>query len=87
MTIVEKILARHAGEERVAPGQIVMARVDVALGNDITAPIAIREFARSGATALFDPARVVPIHTENPERFPALFGQVDAQPDGVWWKV
>lgn len=38
------------------------------------------------ATAL-DPARVVPIHTENPERFPALFGQVDAQPDGVWWKV
>jgi len=59
MTITEKILARHAGEEQVTPGQIIMARVDVALGNDITAPIAIREFERSGATALFDPARVV----------------------------
>ncbi len=59
MTITEKILAKHAGLAAVEPGQLVMARVDVALGNDITAPIAIREFQRSGATELFDPERVV----------------------------
>lgn len=59
MTIAEKILAKHADLAAVEPGQLIMAEVDVALGNDITAPIAIREFQRSGATKLFDPERVV----------------------------
>jgi 3-isopropylmalate/(R)-2-methylmalate dehydratase large subunit len=59
MTITEKILAKHAGLEGVEPGQLIMARVDVALGNDITAPIAIKEFKRSGARKLFDPERVI----------------------------
>ncbi|NOY44061.1 MAG: 3-isopropylmalate dehydratase large subunit [Deltaproteobacteria bacterium] len=59
MTITEKILAAHAGLDRVEPGQIVSVKVDVALGNDITAPIAIREFRRIGAERVFDRSRVV----------------------------
>lgn len=59
MTITEKILAAHAGLDRVEPGQIVSVKVDVALGNDITAPIAIQEFRRAGATEVFDKSRVV----------------------------
>ncbi|MBI5018503.1 MAG: 3-isopropylmalate dehydratase large subunit [Deltaproteobacteria bacterium] len=59
MTITEKILAAHAGLDRVEPGQIINARVDIALGNDITAPIAIQEFRRAGAEKVFDRSRVV----------------------------
>ncbi|NTU60342.1 MAG: 3-isopropylmalate dehydratase large subunit, partial [Deltaproteobacteria bacterium] len=59
MTITEKILAAHANTDRVEPGQIVNVRVDVALGNDITAPIAIQEFKRAGAQKVYDKSRVV----------------------------
>lgn len=59
MTITEKILATHAGLETVQPGDLINARVDVALGNDITAPISIREFKKSGAEKVFDTSRVV----------------------------
>ncbi len=59
MTITEKILAAHAGADRVEPGQIINVWVDVALGNDITAPIAIREFRKAGAERVFDRERVV----------------------------
>ncbi|MDH5638529.1 MAG: 3-isopropylmalate dehydratase large subunit [Nitrospinota bacterium] len=59
MTMTEKILARSAGLESVKPGQIITSKVDIALGNDITAPIAIRAFKKAGATAVFDPSRVV----------------------------
>ncbi|MGE5529997.1 MAG: 3-isopropylmalate dehydratase large subunit [Patescibacteria group bacterium] len=64
MTMTEKILAAHAGLPAVAPGQLIVARVDLVLGNDITAPVAIREFARMGGGKVFDPARValVPDH-------------------------
>ncbi|MDF1552197.1 MAG: 3-isopropylmalate dehydratase large subunit [Deferrisomatales bacterium] len=64
MTITEKILAAHAGLDEVEPGQIVSVKVDIALGNDITAPIAIREFKKTGATRVFDKHRValVPDH-------------------------
>ena len=48
MTITEKILARHVGREQVRPGEFIYADVDIALGNDITAPLAIREFERAG---------------------------------------
>ncbi len=58
-TITEKILAAHSGEEQVRPGQFVMARLDLMLGNDITAPIAIQEFRKLGAGKLADAARVV----------------------------
>ena len=59
MTITEKILARHAGKKEVAPGELINARVDIALGNDITAPIAIEEFRRVGAKKVFNRNRVV----------------------------
>jgi len=64
MTITEKIIAAHAGREAVAPGDFVIADVDVALGNDITAPIAIRELAEAGIDRVWDPDRIalVPDH-------------------------
>ena len=54
MTITEKILAAHAGREEVKPGEIILAQVDLALANDITAPLAIRVFNEIGADAVFD---------------------------------
>ena len=59
MTIVEKILARHAGLDTVSPGQLVDAKVDLVLANDITAPIAIREFREAGAQKVFDREKIV----------------------------
>ncbi|WP_338825924.1 2,3-dimethylmalate dehydratase large subunit [Moorella thermoacetica] len=59
MTITEKILAAHAGLKAVEPGQLINAKVDLALGNDITAPLAIQEFKKLGVKKVFDPKRVV----------------------------
>lgn len=59
MTMIEKIIAAHAGFDQVYPGQIVNARVDMVLGNDITAPVAIREFRKIGKDRVFDPERIV----------------------------
>ncbi|MBW2041355.1 MAG: 3-isopropylmalate dehydratase large subunit [Deltaproteobacteria bacterium] len=59
MTITEKILAAHAGKEAVRPGDLIDARVDVALGNDITAPIAIEQFRKTGRKTVFDKNKVV----------------------------
>jgi 3-isopropylmalate/(R)-2-methylmalate dehydratase large subunit len=59
MTITEKILAAHANREHVDPGEIVDARIDLALANDITAPLSVQEFEKVGATKVFDAERVV----------------------------
>jgi len=59
MTITQKILAAHAGLDKVEPGQLIMANVDLVLGNDITSPVAIREFKRMGAKRVFDKKKVV----------------------------
>jgi 3-isopropylmalate/(R)-2-methylmalate dehydratase large subunit len=59
LTLAEKILAAHAGREKVSPGELVNVRVDLILANDITAPIAIEEFRRIGVGGVFDPKRVV----------------------------
>ncbi len=59
MTLVEKILAVHAGKKSVSPGEFVNVSVDLVLANDITAPIAIREFERIGPKRVFDPRKVV----------------------------
>jgi 3-isopropylmalate/(R)-2-methylmalate dehydratase large subunit len=59
MTITEKILAVHAKLDFVTPGQLINAKVDIALGNDITAPIAIKAFRQAGAIKVFDAERVV----------------------------
>ncbi|RLB20352.1 MAG: 3-isopropylmalate dehydratase large subunit, partial [Deltaproteobacteria bacterium] len=61
MTITQKILAVHAGLKEVHPGQLINARVDIALGNDITAPIAIEQFKKTGAKSVFDKEKVVMI--------------------------
>jgi 3-isopropylmalate/(R)-2-methylmalate dehydratase large subunit len=59
MTITEKILAAHTDLKQVAPGEIINARVDVALGNDITAPLAIQAFREMGARNVFDKNKVI----------------------------
>ncbi|VEN74625.1 3-isopropylmalate dehydratase large subunit [Candidatus Desulfarcum epimagneticum] len=58
MTITEKILAAHAGLDHVSPGDFITARVDMALANDITAPISIERFEKAGAQKVFDPERL-----------------------------
>jgi 3-isopropylmalate/(R)-2-methylmalate dehydratase large subunit len=64
MTISEKILAAHAGKEAVVPGELIQAEVDLVLGNDITSPMAIREFEKIGVDRVFDRNKValVPDH-------------------------
>ncbi len=59
MTITEKILADHAGKKSVEPGELITVKVDIALGNDVTAPIAIRKFKEAGAKKVFDLNKVV----------------------------
>jgi len=59
MTITEKILSRHTDLDEVRPGMLINARVDIALGNDITAPIAIAEFKKAGGKRVFDREKVV----------------------------
>jgi 3-isopropylmalate/(R)-2-methylmalate dehydratase large subunit len=59
MTITEKILGRHAGLDRVRPGMLINAKVDIALGNDITAPIAIDAYRKAGGKGVFDREKVV----------------------------
>ncbi|HEJ84054.1 MAG TPA: 3-isopropylmalate dehydratase large subunit, partial [Desulfobacteraceae bacterium] len=58
MTITEKILAAHAGRERVSPDELIEVRVDLALANDITAPMAIRVFNELGKDEVFDRQKV-----------------------------
>ncbi|AFK22442.1 3-isopropylmalate dehydratase large subunit [Pyrococcus sp. ST04] len=58
MTIAEKILAEHAGKEEVKPGEIVMAKLDFMLGNDVTTPLAIKKFRELGVERVFDPERI-----------------------------
>ncbi len=58
MTITEKILAAHAGLDVVRPGQIIKAKVDFALANDITAPLAIKAFKSAGGKKVFDKDKI-----------------------------
>ncbi len=58
MTMTQKILAAHAGLERVEAGQLILVNLDMVLGNDITSPVAIREFNNLGATEVFDKDKV-----------------------------
>src|SRR3972149_412647 len=59
MTLAEKILAAHAGKKKVSPGELINVKADMVLSNDITAPIAIKEFKRLGVKKVFDPAKVI----------------------------
>lgn len=64
MTMAEKILAAHAGLEEVIPGQLIECNLDLVLSNDVTAPIAIKEFKKIGVEKVFDPTKIalVPDH-------------------------
>ncbi|MFA4888455.1 MAG: 3-isopropylmalate dehydratase large subunit [Candidatus Omnitrophota bacterium] len=58
-TIAEKILLNHTDKKTIHPGEFIEARVDIALGNDITAPIAIAEFKKAGFKKVFDAKKIV----------------------------
>ncbi len=64
MTMTQKILAAHAGLDEVKPGQLIMADVDLVLGNDVTTPVAVKEFKKIGVDDVFDKQKVaiVPDH-------------------------
>lgn len=64
MTMAEKILAAHAGLEEVVPGQLIECNLDLVLSNDVTAPIAVKEFKKIGVEKVFDPTKIalVPDH-------------------------
>ncbi len=58
-TMTEKILSKGAGVESVRPGDIVEVAVDLVMTNDVTAPLSIREFKKTGLKSVFDPQKVV----------------------------
>ena len=58
MTMTQKILAAHAGLESVRAGQLIMAKLDMVLGNDITSPVAINEFKKNGFESVFDKEKI-----------------------------
>ncbi|GFP77595.1 3-isopropylmalate dehydratase large subunit [Clostridium fungisolvens] len=64
MTMTQKILASHAGLETVKAGQLIQAKLDLVLGNDITSPVAIKEFKKLGDSEVFDKDKIaiVPDH-------------------------
>ena len=64
MTMTQKILAAHAGEASVKAGQLIQAKLDVVMGNDITTAVALKEFQKTGAKEVFDKDKVaiVPDH-------------------------
>ncbi len=58
MTMTQKILAAHAGLDFVTAGQLINAKLDIVLGNDITTPVAVNEFKKAGFDSVFDKDRV-----------------------------
>ncbi len=58
MTMTQKILAKHAGMESVTEGQLIRAKLDMVLGNDITSPVAINEFEKNGFSSIFDKNKI-----------------------------
>ena len=58
MTMTQKILAAHAGLDRVEAGQLIRANLDMVLGNDITSPVAINEFEKAGFSGVFDKSKI-----------------------------
>lgn len=64
MTMTQKILADHAGLDKVIPGQLIKAKLDLVLGNDVTTPVAVKEFEKIGVDKVFDVNKIaiVPDH-------------------------
>ncbi len=65
MTITEKIIAAHAQKEKVTPGELVQVKIDLALANDITAPLSIKELEKQKIDRIFDPDKVVLVADHN----------------------
>lgn len=65
MTITEKIIAAHAQKEKVIPGELVQVKIDLALANDITAPLGIKELEKQKIDRIFDPDKVVLVADHN----------------------
>jgi len=59
LTLIAKILATHADKKKVSPGEFINVKADLVLSNDVTAPIAIKEFQRLGVKEVFDPRKIV----------------------------
>ncbi len=57
-TAMQKILAAHSGKKSVQPGEFIMAKVDLAMANDVTAPISIKALERAGITKLWNKDRI-----------------------------
>lgn len=58
MTMTQKILAAHAGKTSVVPGELIMAKTDLVLGNDVTTPVAINEYRKAGCDCVFDCGKI-----------------------------
>ncbi len=58
MTMTQKVLAAHAGLDSVKAGDLIMADLDMVLGNDITSPVAINEFNKAGFDSVFDGSKI-----------------------------
>ena len=58
MTMTQKILAAHAGLDTVSPGQLIKAKLDIVLGNDITTPVAVNEFKKAVFDGVFDKDKI-----------------------------
>ena len=58
MTMTQKILAFHAGLDKVVAGQLISAKLDIVLGNDITTPVAVNEFTKAGFDKVFDKDKI-----------------------------
>lgn len=58
MTMTQKILAAHAGLDKVEAGQLIKCKLDMVLGNDVTTPVAINEFEKAGFTGVFDNTKI-----------------------------
>lgn len=58
MTMTQKILAAHAGKKEVKASDLIMANLDLVLGNDVTSPVAINEYCKAGCTTLFDKDKI-----------------------------
>ena len=59
MTMTQKILAAHAGLREVSAGQLIQAKLNIVLGNDITTPVAVNEFKKAGFEGVYDKDKVV----------------------------
>ncbi|HEY8389525.1 MAG TPA: aconitase family protein, partial [Clostridia bacterium] len=58
MTMTQKILAAHAGLDKVEAGQLITAKLDLVLGNDVTSPVAVKEFQKAELDKVFDKSRI-----------------------------